>query len=224
MKYTKSLLEPLVAESLCVSDVMRKLGLKPTGGHHSYIGSLIKKFNLDTSHFLGQGAHAGQKSHNNKKHWSEVLVEGAKKREPPFRLRRAMLESGVEYKCVVCNNNGTWQNEPMTLEVEHKNGNCLDNRKDNLEFLCPNCHTVATQKMFHKGHTGLTKPIYQPKSPNGKCKDRLSQRKVERPPYGQLLKEIEEFGYVSVGKKYGVSDNAIRKWVKRYEISPNTAT
>ena len=45
----------------------------------------------------------------------------------------------------------------------------------------------------------------------------LNQRKVERPPYEQLLKEIEETNYCVVGKKYNVSDNAIRKWIKQYE-------
>lgn len=39
-------------------------------------------------------------------------------------------------------------------------------------------------------------------------------RKVERPPYEQLLKEIEETSYLAVGRKYGVSDNAIRKWIR----------
>lgn len=45
----------------------------------------------------------------------------------------------------------------------------------------------------------------------------LNQRKIERPPYDILIKEIEESGYVGVGRKYGVSDNAIRKWIKFYE-------
>ena len=35
----------------------------------------------------------------------------------------------------------------------------------------------------------------------------------ERPPYEQLLAEIETTSYVAVGRKYGVSDNAVRKWV-----------
>jgi len=48
------------------------------------------------------------------------------------------------------------------------------------------------------------------------CYD-IDQRTIERPTYYQLVKEIDETNYVSVGKKYGVSDNAIRKWVKYYE-------
>ena len=52
-----------------------------------------------------------------------------------------------------------------------------------------------------------------------KCKRcyQLSQRRVERPSLEELLLEIEENGYLSTGKKYGVSDNAIRKWIKNYE-------
>ena len=48
-------------------------------------------------------------------------------------------------------------------------------------------------------------------------KKNISPRKVERPPYKQLLLEISESGYVKTGKLYGVSDNSIRKWVKMYE-------
>ncbi len=40
------------------------------------------------------------------------------------------------------------------------------------------------------------------------------KRRVERPPLDELIKEVEEFGYCATGRKYGVSDNAIRKWMK----------
>ena len=46
--------------------------------------------------------------------------------------------------------------------------------------------------------------------------NRRSSRKVERPPYDQLLAEIAASGYCAVGRRYGVSDNAIRKWVRQY--------
>jgi hypothetical protein len=42
-------------------------------------------------------------------------------------------------------------------------------------------------------------------------------RKVERPPYEQLVEEIEATSYLAVGRKYGVSENAVRKWVRWYE-------
>jgi very-short-patch-repair endonuclease len=44
----------------------------------------------------------------------------------------------------------------------------------------------------------------------------ISQRKVKRPPYNQLMSEIKEFGYIGTGRKYSVSDNTIRKWINFY--------
>jgi hypothetical protein len=42
----------------------------------------------------------------------------------------------------------------------------------------------------------------------------LESRKVERPSLGQLEEDIKNIGYSGTGKKYGVSDNSIRKWIK----------
>lgn len=46
----------------------------------------------------------------------------------------------------------------------------------------------------------------------------IKKRKIERPEPLQLAKEIVESSFVAVGKKYGVSDNAIKKWCKSYGI------
>ena len=47
----------------------------------------------------------------------------------------------------------------------------------------------------------------------------LNQRKVkDRPSLIQLECEVNELGYVKTGKKYGVSDNSIRKWIKQYKL------
>ena len=44
-----------------------------------------------------------------------------------------------------------------------------------------------------------------------------SQRRVERPPIDELKKLIEKNGYRGTGKIFGISDNAIRKWLKSYD-------
>jgi very-short-patch-repair endonuclease len=46
----------------------------------------------------------------------------------------------------------------------------------------------------------------------------FKQRKVKRPSKEELLNEINEHSFASLGRKYGVSDNAIRKWCKYYKI------
>lgn len=145
-KYTKELLEPIVKESVSMREVLHKLDLKQTGGTHSYIKKVIKKHNLDYSHFLGKAANRGNTAQN-KKHWSHYLVlDKNGYRQKACILRRSLIESGVLYKCVFCENNGNWRGNEMTLEVDHINGNFLDNRRDNLQFLCPNCHSQKTLK------------------------------------------------------------------------------
>ena len=45
----------------------------------------------------------------------------------------------------------------------------------------------------------------------------IKRRKVERPTYQTLIIDVENIGYSATGRKYGVSDNAIRKWLKYYK-------
>jgi hypothetical protein len=42
-------------------------------------------------------------------------------------------------------------------------------------------------------------------------------RKVTRPSYEQLVSDLESMSFLAVGRKYGVSDNAIRKWLRAYQ-------
>lgn len=58
LKYTAELLAPIVASSTSFSDVMSKLGLKPTGGHHRLITARIRLAGLDTSHFNSRRSRA----------------------------------------------------------------------------------------------------------------------------------------------------------------------
>lgn len=49
-----------------------------------------------------------------------------------------------------------------------------------------------------------------------KCNAEVN-RKVERPSYEQLKEDMKDMSMCAIGRKYGVTDNAVRKWLKKYE-------
>ena len=147
-KYTKELLAPIVAESLSIAEVIKKLGLPVSGSMYRWIPEVIDRQGLNRSHFLGMRRNSGvlHVGGPKKLHWSEVLVcnrlRGTKEQSP--KLRRAMVESGIPYACSECTLTDSWNGKPITLQIEHKNGNPLDNRRENVCFMCPNCHSQTS--------------------------------------------------------------------------------
>lgn len=120
----------------------------------------------------------------------------------------------------------------MSLILDHKNGINTDNRIENLRIVCPNCNsTLETHckgakrknKKERKKHfkcVGCNKDI--DKSETGLCIDcyNIKQRKVIRPEISLLIEEIDKSTYKEIGRKYGVSDNCIKKWIRRSGIEP----
>lgn len=55
-------------------------------------------------------------------------------------------------------------------------------------------------------------------SPDWRVQDRLKSRKVQRPSYEELKSLTKTLPMTKIGKMFDVSDNAVRKWIKRYEL------
>lgn len=137
-KYTKEKLEAAVLESTSVQGVARIILGKPVSGNqHQHIKKMIKKYGINTNHFLGYRHNLGMIS-NKRKSPDQVFIIG--QRQKSFHLRRALIESRVEYKCSICGIN-KWRGHDLKLEIDHIDGNSTDNRMNNLRFLCPNCHS-----------------------------------------------------------------------------------
>ena len=140
--YTKEFLQGYVLESTSFADLARKIGIAPVGSNTTNLKRCCIREGLDTSHFTGQAHRKGRPAMSKLPH-DEVFIkrsiEHGRYRQPI--VRRALLESGVEYECVLCGNRGEWNGEPLHLQLDHINGQFWDNTKENLRFLCPNCHS-----------------------------------------------------------------------------------
>lgn len=67
------------------------------------------------------------------------------------------LTPEYEHKCQMCNNT-KWLEKPIALELDHINGDHFDNRKENLRFICPNCHST-THTWKGRNKTGKSKVV-----------------------------------------------------------------
>jgi hypothetical protein len=161
----------------------------------------------------------------------EILVE--KSTYHRWHLNRRLFKEGLKQpRCELCGQGQIWNGRRMSLILDHVNGVWNDNRLENLRIVCPNCNaTLDTHcgKLLRKPrergscelcHAEFEKKYKRQRFCSRRCGVRrtsAAHRRVERPPYERLMREIEDTSYLAVGRKYGVSDNAIRKWVRAYE-------
>jgi predicted RNA-binding Zn-ribbon protein involved in translation (DUF1610 family) len=134
-----------VATSYSVAQVLKSLKLNATGSNYLTVHKYVKLLGLNISHWTGITTNRGlnHKGGFEKIPWQEILVldrhNGLKTHIR--QLRRALIESGVEEKCSECGLSSIWNGKSLRLQIDHENGNPLDNRPGNPRFLCPNCHS-----------------------------------------------------------------------------------
>ena len=90
--------------------------------------------------YVGNMGLRGKKTSNKRK---SALIYLEKKTLVTSKLRRKLIEDGIkEKKCEMCGNS-EWMGIPITLELHHKDGNRYNNNIENLQILCPNCHSLT---------------------------------------------------------------------------------
>ena len=139
MKRTKEELEKAAKESLSVAGMCKYFEIKPCGGNYKSLNYKIKEFEIDITHFTGQGWNVGLKFKPNPPMLLKDVLVGNSIYQSN-RLKKRLLAEGIKsYECECCKLT-EWIGEPIPLELHHIDGDNTNNLIENLQLLCPNCH------------------------------------------------------------------------------------
>jgi 5-methylcytosine-specific restriction endonuclease McrA len=140
-KYTVDQLREAVSSSTSIRQVLSKLSIIAAGGNYATIKAAFIHYDLDTSHFTGQASNRGKVFTFRNQPLSAYLNNSKKIQSD--KLRRRLIQEGLlATSCASCNLSD-WLGGPIPLELDHVDGNRLNNNLSNLRLLCPNCHALT---------------------------------------------------------------------------------
>lgn len=221
----------IIKESNNLHQVCNKLGKKPTNEYYNVLRRIIVDNNIDTSHFCVDNRE--RKPHKRYK-FEEIFVK-----DSPYTktsgLAKKLFDAGIkEARCEECGLT-EWNGKPIVFQTHHINGDPTDNRIENLKILCPNCHSQTDNFCKHKNKKlpilkKEKKCKYCGKTYDGKtlfcsneCKRKFLAEKLghsENPPTKEDIISMFSMGlnFCEMGRRFNISDNAIRKWCKKYGL------
>ena len=232
VRYSESEARQAIATSKSYSEALRKLGMRAAGGNHATLRKYAERvWQIPTDHFDPRASQKIQLATRETRPLAEYLTRNSTYSRASLK-RRLFAEGLKQRRCELCGGGERWRGRPMGLILDHVNGIANDNRLENLRIVCPNCAATlethcgrnkprvcrwceTTFRPRHKDQAYCSHPCWT-KSEAARV-DRPDRRKVARPAYEQLVADLREMSWLAVGRKYGVSDNAVRKWVRRYE-------
>lgn len=221
--YSQEELKNIIKFSYSYSEVLKKLGYSTTGGKNSAIlKKRIQEYNIDISHFRF-GTPTTRTEEN-------IFIENSTAAQ---KVLRNWYKKGnyTEYKCSICGQEPIWNGQDLTLILDHINGCNNDDRLENLRWVCPNCNqqleTTGFKKMRVKNSQEIKKYYCKncgnelaTNSKTGLCFQcsNVSKRVCDRPNREELKKLIRALPFTQIAKKFGVTDNAVRKWCISYGL------
>jgi hypothetical protein len=234
-RYSEHEAREAIARSISYSEALRWLGMRVAGGNHATLKRYAEEiWQIPTDHFDPTWVKTQTLLRRERVPLDQILVRNSSFSRGHLK-RRLYLEGLKERRCELCGQGELWRGRRMSLILDHANGVADDNRLENLRIVCPNCAATLDT------HCGRNAPLkvrhcarcsaeFHPRGSSQRyCSQRCgaggasrgvsrpSLRKVRRPLYEQLLADAGRMSMLAVGRKYGVSDNAVRKWLRAYE-------
>lgn len=215
-------------------DLISKLGYSTsTGANSKTVMKRILKYGINIDHF--------DKKDRTIRTEENVFCKDSTANQAVLR-RFYMRRSDTVLVCTICGQNNVWNNKPLTLILDHINGNNKDNRLSNLRLVCPNCNQQLDTTGYKKMRVGQSKrKIFycidcgrEIAYNSIRCKECLIKemnkvdnslvkhhRRCEHPSREELKQLVRTKSFVSIGKQYNVTDKAITKWCQ-YENIPHS--
>lgn len=190
-----------ISKSKSKKEVLEALNLRAAGGNYKSLDAACLKHGL----ILPQWDRSSQVRSIRRDSIpdSEVFVENSSYQNRR-NLKYRLYKMGIKEECVECGQGPWWNGKPLTLTLDHINGIFNDNRLENLRILCGHCHSQTSTFAGRRFKT--VKPQSNPKP---------RSTKIDWPDNETLSRMVAESNYVQVGLALGVSDNAVRKRLRR---------
>lgn len=147
-RYTPEQLKEALVSAICWSDVYRSLGLSVCDHNKAGIIRFAQHHNIPAPAFSKENlTEAFQRG---KRGWNAETIFCENSTYRRSNVRGAAIKYNIlgYYHCTKCGQQPEWDGSKLTLELDHINGTHDDNRKENLRWLCPNCHS---QTITYKG-------------------------------------------------------------------------
>lgn len=194
----KDLIVSDLKQCVSIADFLKKQQMSLTSGNYGSFKKWTQYHNIKTEDFFKEKNNFYKLNSINKTTVSldDLCIDSKINKKQLIGLIKK--HNLLIYQCS-CGNKGVWNNKPLTLQLEHKNGNNTDNRISNLEYLCPNCHS-QTQTY---GSKNKHKKIFETR-----CKDLIKHNN----------KKLEDEDILDLSRKWEIEQETVIKWINSYKI------